>query len=189
MFGNIVYIGIGSNLGDAIENVTAAMDSLGRLPDTRLEKTSSLYRTTPIDADGDDYVNAVAMLSTGLSSGSLLDALLQIEQTFGRQRPYRNAPRTLDLDMLLYNADCISTERLTIPHPRMMERAGASAVVAEGTESAYGLFITTVDGETADDSLQQWWCITRSGEMLSTGADQTPIADGEQYELTLTEGY
>ena len=61
--------------------------------------------------------------------------------------------------------------------------------LAEGTESAYGLFITTVDGETADDSLQQWWCITREGEMLSTGADQTPIADGEQYELTLTEGY
>ena len=61
--------------------------------------------------------------------------------------------------------------------------------LAEGTESAYGLFITTVDGETADDSLQQWWCITRSGEMLSTGADQTPIADGPQYELTLTEGY
>ena len=131
MFGNIVYIGIGSNLGDAIENVTAAMDSLGRLPDTRLEKTSSLYRTTPIDADGDDYVNAVAMLSTGLSSGSLLDALLQIEQTFGRQRPYRNAPRTLDLDMLLYNADCISTERLTIPHPRMMERAFVLIPLAE----------------------------------------------------------
>ena len=61
--------------------------------------------------------------------------------------------------------------------------------LVEGTESTYGLFITTVDGETADDSLQQWWCITREGEMLSTGADQTHIADGEQYELTLTEGY
>ena len=61
--------------------------------------------------------------------------------------------------------------------------------LVEGTESSYGLFITTVDGETADDSLQQWWCITREGETLSTGADQTPIADGEQYELTLTEGY
>lgn len=61
--------------------------------------------------------------------------------------------------------------------------------LVEGTESTYGLFITTVDGETADESLQQWWCITREGEMLSTGADQTPIADGEQYELTLTEGY
>lgn len=61
--------------------------------------------------------------------------------------------------------------------------------LVEGTESSYGLFITTVDGETADESLQQWWCITREGETLSTGADQTPIADGEQYELTLTEGY
>lgn len=61
--------------------------------------------------------------------------------------------------------------------------------LVEGSESSYGLFITTVDGETADDSLQQWWCITREGEMLSTGTDQTPIADGEQYELTLTEGY
>lgn len=61
--------------------------------------------------------------------------------------------------------------------------------LVEGTESTYGLFITTVDGETADESLQQWWCITREGEMLSTGADQTPITDGEQYELTLTEGY
>ena len=60
--------------------------------------------------------------------------------------------------------------------------------LVEGTESSYGLFITTVDGETADESLQQWWCITREGETLSTGADQTPIADGEQYELTLTEG-
>ena len=61
--------------------------------------------------------------------------------------------------------------------------------LVEGTDSSYGLFITTVDGETADESLQQWWCITREGEMLSTGADQTPITDGEQYELTLTEGY
>ena len=61
--------------------------------------------------------------------------------------------------------------------------------LAEGTEGPYGLFITTVDGETADEARQQWWCITREGEMLSTGAGQTPIADGEQYELTLTEGY
>ncbi len=61
--------------------------------------------------------------------------------------------------------------------------------LAEGTGSAYGMFITTVDGETADESKQQWWCITQNGEMLNTGADQTPISDGEQYELTLKEGY
>lgn len=61
--------------------------------------------------------------------------------------------------------------------------------LAEGEEGAYGLFIKTVDGETADDSNQEWWCITKSGEQLNTGADQTPIADGDHYELTLTIGY
>lgn len=131
MSGNIVYIGIGSNLGNALENVTGAMDSLGKLPDTRLEKTSSLYRTAPVDADGDDYVNAVAMLSTTLAPEPLLEALWQIENAFGRKRPYRNAPRTLDLDMLLYNTDCISTERLTIPHPRLAERAFVLVPLAE----------------------------------------------------------
>ena len=91
MSGNIVYIGIGSNLGNALENVTGAMDLLGKLPDTRLQKTSSLYRTAPVDADGDDYVNAVAMLSTTLAPEPLLEALWQIENAFGRKRPYRNA--------------------------------------------------------------------------------------------------
>ena len=128
---NIVYIGIGSNLGNAIENVTGAMNSLGRLPGTRLQKASSFYRTAPIDADGDDYVNAVVRLSTSLAPEPLLEALWQIEKTFGRQRPYRNAPRTLDLDMLLYNADCISTGRLIIPHPRMAERAFVLVPLAE----------------------------------------------------------
>ena len=131
MSGNIVYIGIGSNLGNAIDNVTSAINSLGRLADTLLEKASSLYRTAPIDADGDDYVNAVVKISTTLSPESLLRALWQIEKTFGRQRPYRNAPRTLDLDMLLYNADCISTAHLTIPHPRMTERAFVLVPLAE----------------------------------------------------------
>lgn len=65
----------------------------------------------------------------------------------------------------------------------------ADEELAEGEESAYGLFITTVDGETADDSNQEWWCITKDGEQLNTGADQTPIADGDHYELTLTIGY
>ena len=128
---NTVYIGIGSNLGNALENVTGAIDSLGRLPDTRLEKASSLYRTAPIEADGDDYVNAVVRLSTTLAPESLLEALWKIEQAFGRERPYRNAPRTLDLDMLLYNADCISTGRLIIPHPRMAERAFVLVPLAE----------------------------------------------------------
>lgn len=61
--------------------------------------------------------------------------------------------------------------------------------LAEGEESQYGLFITTVDGETADDSKQQWWCITKAGEQVNTSADQTPVQDGDQFELTLKEGY
>lgn len=65
----------------------------------------------------------------------------------------------------------------------------ADEKLVEGEEGAYGLFITTVDGETADDGKQQWWCITKGGEQLNTGADQTPIADGDHYELTLTTGY
>lgn len=70
-----------------------------------------------------------------------------------------------------------------------LEGALTENEIASGSDSEYGLFITTVDGETADDSQQQWWCITKDGEMLMTGASETPIADGETYELTLTTGY
>lgn len=131
MNGNLVYIGIGSNLGNAVQNVTEAIDSLSRLPDTCLDKSSSYYRTAPVDATGDDYINAVARLVTGLSPEPLLDALLTIENRFGRERPYKNAPRTLDLDILLYNRECIATERLSIPHPRMAERAFVLIPLAE----------------------------------------------------------
>ena len=70
-----------------------------------------------------------------------------------------------------------------------LDQALTENEIASGSDSEYGLFITTVDGETADDSQQQWWCITKSGEMLMTGASETPVADGETYELTLTTGY
>ena len=131
MTGNIVYIGIGSNLGDARQNVAEAIRSLSRLPDTSLDKSSSFYRTAPVDAGGDDYINAVARLATELAPEPLLDALRSIETLFGRERPYKNAPRTLDLDILLYNRESILTERLTIPHPRMSERAFVLVPLAE----------------------------------------------------------
>ena len=102
MSGNIAYIGIGSNLGNALQNVGEAIEILRDLPDTRLDRLSSLYRTAPVDATGDDYVNAVARLITGLSPDNLLHALWNIENRLGRERPFRNAPRTLDLDILLY---------------------------------------------------------------------------------------
>lgn len=121
----LAYIGLGANLGAARANVEQALQRLDRLPSTRLQAQSSLFQTAPVDADGDDYVNAVACISTGLGAQALLDALLALELEFGRERPYLNAPRPLDLDILLYGAATIATPTLTVPHPRLTERAFA----------------------------------------------------------------
>jgi len=117
------YIGIGANLGDARANVEDAIARLRRLPHCTVRGVSSLYRTAPIDSDGDDYINAVAWLDTTLDAHALLEALQDIEQAHGRERPYRNAPRTLDLDLLLYGQHEIDSPTLQVPHPRMTERA------------------------------------------------------------------
>lgn len=117
------HIGIGANLGDARGNVQRAILRLQELPDTRLTAQSSLFRTAPIDAGGDDYVNAVARIETRLAPDALLQALQSIENEFGRERPFQNAPRTLDLDLLLYGQQTIQSETLTVPHPRIAQRA------------------------------------------------------------------
>lgn len=117
------YIGIGSNLGDARAHVQSALERLAQLPDTQLSAQSSLFRTAPLDAEGEDYINAVARIDTRLSPEQLLHALQTIENDFGRERPYRNAPRTLDLDLLLYGSQTISSASLQVPHPRMTQRA------------------------------------------------------------------
>lgn len=119
------YIGIGSNLGDAKGNVERAIQSLDQLPKTALDARSSLFRTAPVEADGDDYINAVARIQTKLPPQELLDALQALELQFGRERPYLNAPRTLDLDILLYGSEVMQTETLAIPHPRLHQRAFA----------------------------------------------------------------
>lgn len=117
------YIGIGANLGEARTTVEYAIARLAQLPHTRLVQTSSLFLTAPIDSSGDDYINAVAELSTELDATSLLEHLQALELACGRERPYRNAPRTLDLDILLFGSNVINNERLCVPHPRMCERA------------------------------------------------------------------
>jgi 2-amino-4-hydroxy-6-hydroxymethyldihydropteridine diphosphokinase len=122
---SLAYIGIGANLGDARTNVEAACTALAALPQTRLHACSTLFRSAPVDADGDDYVNAVACIDTALAPAALLAALLAIEVQHGRVRSYRNAPRTLDLDILLYGQQQLATPTLTIPHPRLTERAFA----------------------------------------------------------------
>ncbi|OIJ41403.1 2-amino-4-hydroxy-6-hydroxymethyldihydropteridine diphosphokinase [Massilia timonae] len=117
------WVGIGANLGDAQANVLDALARLARLHGSTLLHTSSLYRTAPVDSGGDDYINAVACIDTTLAAHDLLAALQDIEQAHGRERPYRNAPRTLDLDLLLYGDEVIASPTLTVPHPRMHERA------------------------------------------------------------------
>ncbi|RJG15221.1 2-amino-4-hydroxy-6-hydroxymethyldihydropteridine diphosphokinase [Massilia cavernae] len=118
----IAYIGIGANLGDALANVDDALARLAALPGTRLLASSSKYSTAPIDSSGPDYINAVASIDTALGAHELLAALNAIELAHGRERPYRNAPRTLDLDVLLYGDEIIGTPTLQVPHPRMLER-------------------------------------------------------------------
>ena len=117
------YVGLGSNLGDARANVEHAIQQLDRLPSMRLTGQSSLFRTAPLDADGDDYINAVVRLDTQLPAQELLRELQAIELAHGRERPYPNAPRTLDLDILLYGGENISTGSLIVPHPRLTQRA------------------------------------------------------------------
>jgi 2-amino-4-hydroxy-6-hydroxymethyldihydropteridine diphosphokinase len=117
------YVALGANLGDAQGAVRAAFDALARLPGTRLLAASPLYRSAPVESSGPDYINAVAALQTRFTAPDLLTALQAIEGAAGRQRPYRNAPRTLDLDLLRYGAARIASAQLTVPHPRMAERA------------------------------------------------------------------
>lgn len=127
----IAFVGIGANLGDAQANVLDALRRLALLDGTMVMETSGLYRTAPVDSSGPDYINAVACIDTALDPHALLAALQDIELAHGRERPYRNAPRTLDLDLLLYGDQQISTDTLTVPHPRMHERGFVLAPLAE----------------------------------------------------------
>ena len=118
------YIALGSNLGDRRAHLDAALAALAVLPGTRLEAVSPLYETAPVGPPGQqDYLNAVARLSTTLEPVALLDALLAIEQARGRIRRERWGPRTLDLDLLLHGETRLDDPRLTLPHPSMLGRA------------------------------------------------------------------
>ena len=125
------YVAIGSNLGDAKATVLQAIDALDALPQTRVAARSSLYRSAPFEASGPDFINAVAALDTGLGAHALLDAMQQLELQAGRERPYRNAPRTLDLDLLQHGDGALDTPTLTLPHPRMTQRAFVMLPLAE----------------------------------------------------------
>ena len=118
------YIGIGANLDDPVAQVRAALAALDAIDSTRVEDRSSLYRSEPVGyAEQPDFVNAVARIESGLDAHALLARLAAIEQAQGRVRTRPNGPRTLDLDLLLFDDDRINTDALVVPHPRMHERA------------------------------------------------------------------
>jgi 2-amino-4-hydroxy-6-hydroxymethyldihydropteridine diphosphokinase len=120
----VAYVGIGSNLEQPQRQVQEAFAELDRMAHTRVVKRSSLYRTAPVaHADQPDFINAVAQLETGLPAERLLAELQDIEARHDRKRSFANAPRTLDLDLLLFGEAELRSSRLTIPHPRMHERA------------------------------------------------------------------
>ena len=120
---SLAYVGLGANLGEREAALRQALAALGQCPGTRVLRVSPLYGSAPVDAGGPDYLNAVAEVATTLAPEALLQALQAIEQSAGRERPYRNAPRTLDLDILWFGDQVIGTPALTVPHPRMAERA------------------------------------------------------------------
>ena len=133
------FIALGSNLGDGAAALKQAVMVIHRLPLTQVKRVSSFYLSVPLDTDagreapapGADYVNAVAEVQTGLGALELLSYLQQIEKAAGRETSYRNAPRQLDLDLLLFGDERIDSERLTVPHPRMLQRAFVLVPLAE----------------------------------------------------------
>ena len=134
------WIGLGGNLGDAIATLHAALQELDGLPQTRLVRASKFYRTPAWGvAEQPDFINAVALLDTRLSPRDLLDALLDIERAFGRERnrSERWGPRVLDLDLLLYDSAVIDEPGLCVPHPHLHERAFALLPLVEITPDAF----------------------------------------------------
>ena len=153
----VAYVGIGSNLEEPETQVRKAFDELDRMPHTRLVKKSSLYRSAPLGHGAQpDFVNAVAQLETGLPAERLLAELQEIEARHGRRRSFANAPRTLDLDVLLYGERSLELPGLKVPHPRMHERAFVLKPLTEisptlaipGLGSAKALLDSCKDQET-----------------------------------------
>lgn len=119
----LAYVGLGANLGDAAAALESAVAAMAEISSTTVVARSRTYRSAPLDATGPDYLNAVVAIDTELSPSELLIALQRIEQAHGRERSFPNAPRTLDLDLLLFGDQTIDIPGLQVPHPRLHERA------------------------------------------------------------------
>ena len=150
------WIGLGANLGERQATLRQALAGIGALPGTRVLRVSSLYRSAPVDAGGPDYLNAVAEITTSLAPQALLQALQTLEHAAGRERPYRNAPRTLDLDILIYGDLQLATDTLTLPHPRLRERAFVLLPLAElAPERVLPQWLAGVEGQ----EIERWGAV------------------------------
>ena len=129
------FIGMGGNLGDVSASLRSALQGMDSLPGTTLETVSGLYRTRPVDAGGPDFLNAVAVLRCALGPAELLRALQRLECAHDRQRPYVNAPRTLDLDLIWYGDTVRESPFLHLPHPRATQRAFVLLPLVEALEA------------------------------------------------------
>ncbi|MCT4781367.1 MULTISPECIES: 2-amino-4-hydroxy-6-hydroxymethyldihydropteridine diphosphokinase [Exiguobacterium] len=157
---NRAYIALGSNIGDKAGHLQAAIDAMRLLPTTKTVRPSSIYETAPVGyVDQDLFYNMVVELETTLSAEMLLEELQRIEQQEGRKRLFKNGPRTLDLDIVLYNEEMIQSEGLTVPHPRMQDRAFVLAPLRElnashivpGVDQTVGqLYVALPEAERAD---------------------------------------
>lgn len=127
----LAYVGLGANLGDAGAALQTALSCLAQAPGVLACRSSGWYRSAPVDATGPDYLNAVAELRTSLGAMDVLALLQALENQAGRERPYRNAPRTLDLDLLLFGDAQIHAPTLEVPHPRLWGRAFVLLPLAE----------------------------------------------------------
>ncbi|WP_343594185.1 2-amino-4-hydroxy-6-hydroxymethyldihydropteridine diphosphokinase [Paracidovorax wautersii] len=151
-------MGLGANLGDPRAALRDALAAIAALPGTQLLRVSALYRSAPVDAGGPDYWNAVAQIATTLEPLALLQALQRIEDAAGRERPYRNAPRTLDLDVLLFAERRIDTPVLTVPHPRMYERAFVLLPLADvASEQVPSGALQAVAGQRIERAAEPGW--------------------------------
>lgn len=125
-------LGLGSNIGGKQKNIEHALSALNLVPGTRVVRVSSFYATSPVGfMEQDDFVNAAAEIDTALSPNALLGACLGIEAAMGRERPFKNSPRVLDLDILIIEGYSCCTDELIVPHPRMSERAFVIAPLME----------------------------------------------------------
>ena len=157
----IAYVALGANLGDAAAALKQAVHDLNAMPLTLVSKTSSIYKTAALGVDSSsdsspDYLNAVVELQTSLTAPALLNHLQHIEQAAGRERPYVNAPRTLDLDLLLYGSGSIDSANLTVPHPRMMQRAFVLVPLAEIAHCLVNAAQLAVVGEQRIEFSEKW---------------------------------